>query len=49
MTHSLVPPEVAENMKDVKHKIVVLSGKGGVGKTTVATNLAIAFAQRGKA
>jgi ATP-binding protein involved in chromosome partitioning len=49
MSHSLVPPEVAENMKGVKHKIVVLSGKGGVGKTTVATNLAIAFAQRGKA
>jgi ATP-binding protein involved in chromosome partitioning len=47
MAHSLIPPEVAENMKGVKHKIVVLSGKGGVGKTTVATNLAISFAQRG--
>jgi ATP-binding protein involved in chromosome partitioning len=43
----LVPPEVRENMKDVKHKIVVLSGKGGVGKTTVATNLAISFARKG--
>ncbi|MFX1482911.1 MAG: Mrp/NBP35 family ATP-binding protein [Promethearchaeota archaeon] len=43
----MVPPEVRENMRDVKHKIVVLSGKGGVGKTTVATNLAVSFAQRG--
>ncbi|MBN2228864.1 MAG: Mrp/NBP35 family ATP-binding protein [Candidatus Thorarchaeota archaeon] len=47
MAKSLVPPEVAENMKSIKHKIVVLSGKGGVGKTTVATNLAISFAMRG--
>ncbi|MFX0055277.1 MAG: Mrp/NBP35 family ATP-binding protein [Promethearchaeota archaeon] len=43
----LVPPEVRGNMKDVKHKIVVLSGKGGVGKTTVATNLAMSFAKQG--
>lgn len=43
----MVPPEVRENMKNVKHKIVVLSGKGGVGKTTVATNLAMSFAKQG--
>jgi len=43
----MVPPEIRENMKDVKHKIVVLSGKGGVGKTTVATNLAVSFAKNG--
>jgi ATP-binding protein involved in chromosome partitioning len=43
----LVPPEVRENMKDIKHKIIILSGKGGVGKTTVATNLAISFAKKG--
>ncbi len=43
----MVSPEIRENMKDVKHKIVVLSGKGGVGKTTVATNLAVSFAKRG--
>jgi len=40
-----IPDAIREAMKDVKHKVVVLSGKGGVGKTTVATNLAISFAK----
>ncbi|TXT57392.1 MAG: Iron-sulfur cluster carrier protein [Candidatus Thorarchaeota archaeon] len=45
MSKPTVPEEVVEAMKGVKHKIVVLSGKGGVGKTTVATNLAMAFSK----
>ena len=32
-------------MKSVKHKILVLSGKGGVGKSTFATNLARLLAE----
>ena len=34
-------------MKKIKHKIAVISGKGGVGKTVIAINLAIAFALQG--
>jgi ATP-binding protein involved in chromosome partitioning len=34
-------------MNKVKHKIAVISGKGGVGKSTVTVNLAAAFAQHG--
>ncbi len=33
---------------NVKHKILILSGKGGVGKSTVAVNLAVSLATRGK-
>jgi len=36
-----------ERMGAVTHKILVMSGKGGVGKTTVSINLALAIAMKG--
>ncbi|MDC7226209.1 MAG: Mrp/NBP35 family ATP-binding protein [Spirochaetales bacterium] len=38
---------LAERMKLVKHKIVVMSGKGGVGKSTLSVNIARALAEKG--
>ena len=48
--NSLDPSEIQllENMQKIRHKIVVMSGKGGVGKSTVSANLAISFAKKNK-
>jgi Mrp family chromosome partitioning ATPase len=34
-----------DNMTKIKHKIAVISGKGGVGKSTVTANLGAALAK----
>lgn len=39
--------ELDENLKNVKNKILVLSGKGGVGKSSVAANLGQFLASQG--
>src|SRR5438093_11385554 len=37
--------KMAQRMSRIKHKIVVMSGKGGVGKSTVSANLACVLAE----
>jgi len=46
-TRQVAPPPAEKPLKEVKHIVGVSSGKGGVGKSTVAANLAVALAREG--
>ncbi len=39
--------KVTKTLAKIKNRLLVFSGKGGVGKSTVAANLALAFSQKG--
>jgi len=40
-------PKIIVKLRRIKRKIMIMSGKGGVGKSTLAVNLAIGLALRG--
>jgi Mrp family chromosome partitioning ATPase len=48
LERSLEREALTEKMRHIGTKVLVLSGKGGVGKSTVAAHLAVALAEAGK-
>jgi ATP-binding protein involved in chromosome partitioning len=45
--HKRQDREIEERLSHIKNKILVMSGKGGVGKSSVAAYLSVALAKRG--
>lgn len=47
MAHNLQDKIIESSLAKIKNKILVMSGKGGVGKSSIAANLAVGLAEKG--
>ncbi|MDD5205410.1 MAG: Mrp/NBP35 family ATP-binding protein [Desulfobacterales bacterium] len=45
--HALQDAEIKSSLKHIRNKLLVMSGKGGVGKSSVAAYLAVSLARKG--
>ena len=48
IAHRLQDKMIESSLKRIKHKLIIMSGKGGVGKSGVSANLAVALANEGQ-
>ena len=45
--HAMQDAEIRERLTHIKNKVLVMSGKGGVGKSSVAAYLSVALTKKG--
>jgi Mrp family chromosome partitioning ATPase len=45
--HQIQDAEIKERLKHIKNKFLIMSGKGGVGKSSIAAYLSVALAKKG--
>ena len=45
--HQIQDMEIKERLKHIKNKFLIMSGKGGVGKSSIAAYLSVALAKKG--